>query len=94
MFIAQVSFFGPEQGGRTRPPQPGYHPQVDVGNEYTSCAIESLGQETVFEFNATYVVGLRLLFPELYADRFSIGKAVHFYEGHHLVGSGTILDIL
>jgi hypothetical protein len=92
VFIAQVRFFGPDKGGRSIPPQPGYHPQVDAGDEYTSCAIERLGEETVFEFDKTYVVRLRLLFPDFYRGRFSVGKVVHFYEGHHLVGSGTILS--
>lgn len=93
MFIAQVTFLGPDKGGRRNRPQSGYHPQIDTGGEYTSCAIESLNDETTFEFDRAYTVRLRLLFPELYRDRFVPGSAVRFYEGSHLVGYGIILEI-
>ena len=39
-------------------------------------------------------VALRLLFPDLYQDRFSVGSTVRFYEGSRLVGTGTILEVL
>jgi hypothetical protein len=93
MFIARVQFLGPDKGGRSIPPQSGYHPQVDVGGQYTSCAIESLSDEAVFAFGREHVVRLRLLFPEHYRHAFSLGGAVRFYEGHHLVGEGTILEV-
>ncbi len=93
MFVAQVTFLGPEKGGRRTRPASGYHPQVDAGGIYTSCTIESLDEEKLFEFDRAYTVKLRLLFPELYRDRFPSGSAVRFYEGSHLVGYGTILEI-
>jgi hypothetical protein len=93
MYLAQVSFLGPEKGGRLTRPQSGYHPQVDAGGAFTSCVIEGLGGETTFEFDTAYRVSLRLLFPELYHDTFSVGSTVRFYEGSHLVGTGTILAV-
>ena len=45
MVIARVRFLGPDQGGRQRPPLPGYHPQIAVRDEFTSCAIESMKDE-------------------------------------------------
>ncbi len=94
MFIASVIFFRPRHDPTDWRPRPGYHPQVDTGNEFTSCAIESLSDETVFEFEQEYTVGLRLLFPDLYRDVFSAGSTVNFYEGSRSVGTGTILDVL
>jgi hypothetical protein len=93
MFVAHVTFLGPEQGGRRTPPQTGYHPQIDAGGILTSCLIEALGDETSFAFNTVYRVRLRLLFPDDYHAAFAVGGAVRFYEGSHLVGSGTILEI-
>lgn len=94
MFRARVTFFRPEKGGRRTRPQSGYHPQIDAGGEYTSCAIESLDEETVFEFDRDYTVRLRLLFPEPYHDRFSPGGSYGFYEGSHRVGEATIVEII
>jgi hypothetical protein len=79
MFLARVTFLEPEQGGRHTPPQSGYHPQIDAGGEYTSCAIESLNEETVFEFGKEYMVRLRLLFPEFYRGRFAPGNTYGLY---------------
>lgn len=74
--------------------RPGYHPHVDVGGNFTSCAIESLGDETVFEFEQEYTVRMRLLFPDQYRDMFAVGSAVRFFECSRPVGQGIILDIL
>ena len=93
MFIALVEFLGPDKGGRNTYPESGYHPQIDTGSEFTSCAIESMNEETVFAFDTPHRVALRLLFPDLYRDRFSVGSKVQFYEGSHLVGTGTIFEI-
>lgn len=93
MFIAQVVFPGPDKGGQQTLPQSGYHPQIDAGGVYTSCVIESLGDQTTFAFDTIHRVSLRLLFPDEYLDAFAVGSDVRFYEGSHLVGSGTILEI-
>jgi hypothetical protein len=93
MFIARVMFWGHDKGGRSIPPQSGYHPQGDAGGGYTSCAIESLGTDTVFAFDREHLVSLRLLFPDRYRHLFAVGSAVRFYEGHHAVGEGTILEV-
>ena len=93
MFIARVTFLRPKVDPQGWRPRSGYHPQVDAGGVYTSCAIESLDDETEFEFDTEYTVRLRLLFPELYRDAFSVGSTVRFYEGSRPIGSGTILEI-
>ena len=93
MFVAHVTFLSPQQGGRRIPPQSGYHPQIDAGGVLTSCVIESLAEETIFAFNAVHRVSLRLLFPDEVHDAFAVGSHVRFYEGSHLVGSGTILEL-
>lgn len=94
MFIARVKFFRPQYPSGDWRPRPGYHPEVDAGGVYTSCAIERLGDETVFEFEREYTVRLRLLFPEEYREALAVGSPVHFYEGSRPVGSGTTLEIL
>jgi hypothetical protein len=94
MFVATVRFFGPERGGRRSPPQSGYRPQLHLGAEYTSSAIESLDVNIVFELEREYRVKLRPLFPEHYASALSAldpGSLVSFYEGSRLIGDGTII---
>ena len=93
MFIALVTFVGPDKGGRNSHPESGYHPQIDVGGEFTSCAIESLDNETVFAFDTPHRVVLRLLITALYRGIFSVCSAVRFYEGNHSVGTGIILEV-
>ncbi len=66
VLLADVSFIGPEHGGRSIRPQSGYHPQIEAGDAYTSCAIDSMSGETTFEFETSYRVSLRLLIPELH----------------------------
>lgn len=94
MFVANVVFIGPSSGGRDTPPQSGYHPQIKAGDEYTSCVIESLRDEVVFDFDKEHLVSLRLMFPEGHESKFSVGSSVSFFEGSHLIGSGTIVDVL
>lgn len=96
MLLAYARFFGPERGGRTIAPQTGYHPQLRLGAEYTSCAIESLDDTEVFELDREYRVKLRPLFPEHYAGALSAledGSAVSFYEGSCLIGDGIIIAV-
>jgi hypothetical protein len=93
MFVAHVTFLSPQQGGRRTPPQTGYHPQLGAGGVLTSCVIESLGDETTLAFDTVHRVRLRLLLPDRSHDAFAVGSDVCFYEGSHLVGSGTILEV-
>ncbi|HEX3272341.1 MAG TPA: hypothetical protein VHR15_16980 [Ktedonobacterales bacterium] len=93
MVIARVQFLSYEEGGRASLPSSGYHPQVAIGNEQTSCVIESLDGETTFAFDKEHLVSLRLTFPDHYLNAFAVGQAVYFYEGGHLVGSGVVLEV-
>jgi hypothetical protein len=93
LFIAIVTFLGPDKGGRRTCPESGYHPQIDAGGEYTSCIIENLDGGSSFAFDTPHRVALCLMFPDLYQDRFSAGSAIRFYEGSRLVGTGTILEV-
>jgi translation elongation factor EF-Tu-like GTPase len=93
MVVARIKFLSPDEGGRRSPPLSGYHPQLALGNEFTSCVIESLDGETVFAFHQEHRVSLRLLLPDHYPDAIAGGQSVSFYEGSHLVGSGIVLEI-
>jgi len=94
MFIAKVVFWGSEKGGRFSPPQSGFRPQIDVGSVHTSCWVESLDGKTVFEFDIEHNVMLKMLYPDEYEKKLTVGSPVHLYEGSKLIGSGRILDIL
>jgi len=50
MVITRVMFFRPHPDPGDWRPRPGYDLQVDARGVYNSCAIENLGDETVFEF--------------------------------------------
>lgn len=91
MFIAEITFFGTEKGGRHNPPQTGYHPQIDIRGIHTSCVIESLGEEEVFAFDKEHLVSLKLMFPDRYHGALNVGDAVSLYEGNRLIGTGKIV---
>lgn len=56
--------------------------------------IKSLRDELVFEFDKEHLVSLRLMFPAGHKALFSVGSTVTFFEGHRLIGSGTIVGML
>jgi hypothetical protein len=90
VFGAIITFVGPDQGGRHIPPQSGFHPQIDAGGVHTSCIVEGLSGESVFQFDVETKVLLRLMFPDEYSKHFSIGSEVRLYEGSKLIGKGKI----
>jgi hypothetical protein len=92
VYYAKIVFLDRENGGRSIPPQTGYHPQIDLGSVHTSCYVENLGTDTIFEFGCEHDVALTLMFPELYGGILSAGSPVRLYEGGKLVGSGTIIE--
>ena len=93
MILARTEFLGSDRGGRRTPPQSGFRPQIVAGDVHTSCVVENLSGEGSFEFNKEYNVALKLMFPELYEARFSVGDAVELYEGSKLIGCGAVTDI-
>jgi hypothetical protein len=93
MFVARVIFFGADKGGRYNPPQSGFHPQIDVGDGiYTSCIVESIGDDHIFSFDKEFEVLLKLIFPEQYEKNLSEGSEVRLYEGSKLIGQGKIIN--
>jgi hypothetical protein len=92
MYYAQITFFGPERGGRHVPPLSGYHPQIQLGAIMTSCVIESLAGVTVFPFDQPCEVVIRLLFPQEYDHLLQTGMHVRFFEGTKYIGAGYIRD--
>ncbi len=93
MFVAEVEFLGIARGGRTTPPQSGFRPQIEAGDVHTSCVVEAMDGESVFEFDKEYRVLLRMLYPEEYGTRLSIGSRVRLFEGSRLIGQGRIIDV-
>jgi hypothetical protein len=89
--LAALTFWDTQRGGRQRPPLNGFRPHLKVGDEFTSCKIESIDGVEVFEFEQEFNVQLTLMFPELYSDTFHVGDAVNFYEGSRQIASGTIV---
>ena len=91
-FKAELSFLPEQDGGRLSPPCSGYRPQIQIGEESTSCKVESDDVE-VFELGEIYVVGLTLMFPERYLHRLSRGDRVVLLEGDRKVAAGRILEL-
>lgn len=91
--LANIVFFSREHGGRFTPPESGFHPQIQIGEEYTSCKIDRIGYEKTFSFNMLVKVNLTLLLPEIYFQRLYEGLSFEIFEGAHHIGSGTVLKL-
>ncbi len=94
MFKAKICFLGPEAGGRHTPPMPGYGPQLQLGEIFTSCIIHSTDAVVVFEFNRPYDVTITLRFPDEYGHLLPLLDTVRLFEGARLVGMGYLLPPL
>lgn len=92
-FRARLVFFDESAGGRLSPPLPGYRPQIELGEELTSCTITAK-DTAVFEFNTPHIVELSLMFPDRYLSFLEKGDQVVLREGSRKVGEGTILELL
>lgn len=89
MYKARVTFWG--DGGRSKPPHTGYHPQIKIGSVFTSCIIDAAPGTSVFAFDKEYEVKLRLMSPELCGERLHVGDQTHFFEGSKQVASGVVI---
>jgi hypothetical protein len=96
---ALLRFLSEAEGGRSAPPQSGYHPQVKVGSFQTSCRIESVSPpDVVFAFGIVYEVELRLMFESeveiltgnRMAELFPVGTKLEFFEGSRKVAEGQV----
>lgn len=94
-FLARVVFFNLEQGGRPTPPQSGFHPQLELEQEYTSWTVESVvdGVETM-PFDIEHEVRLIPLFPERVGASLAPGDEVRLFEGSRLIGKGIVTNVL
>jgi hypothetical protein len=90
--LAKITFRGPQRGGRNTPPQTGVRPTVRLGDEFTSCKIESTEGVEVFEFDREYNVRLTLFFPDKYQSRLHTCDDLNFYEGAKQVANGKIVS--
>jgi hypothetical protein len=54
--------------------------------------MERRGYETVFDLDPACRVSWWLPFPDYSQAVFTVGTALRFYEGSHLVGTGNVLQ--
>lgn len=93
MFLAKVTFWGQEKGGRLTPPQSGFRPQIQAGDVHTSCTVTSVDDTIIiFNFNKLTSVYLKLMYPDEYGDKLVVGDKVRLFEGNKQIAEGTILE--
>ena len=92
-FKAEVVFKHEKDGGRLSPPRSGYRPQLEIGDELTSCTISD-EMDSVYDFGLIHEVVLSLQFPDRYAHQLKEGDPLVFREGSKKIGEGRISTIL
>jgi hypothetical protein len=87
---ARIRFLTPSEGGKNILPRDGYHPQLKLGDFYTSCYVRRVdGQDDDwFELGKDYEVRLELLFPKDHAGLVPDTGECELYEDNHLVARG------
>ncbi len=94
MFLAEVTFWGPDNDGRINPPESGFHPQLHVDDILTSCLIESTDKDLkYFRFNIPYEVILSPMLLDVCKRKLTEGSEVIIFEGNKKIGEGKILLI-
>ena len=90
---ARIRFLTTAEGGRKTSPRAGtYHPQLKLGDVYSSCFVRTAdGQAEELELGKEYDIQLELLFPEHYGDFVQDAVECELYEGNHLVARGRFL---
>ena len=95
MYAAQITFWGQEKGGRLSPPQPGFRPQLEIGEVRTSCIVSTDDYSvTMFEFDEKYEVKLGLLHQDHYGNVLAVGDSVRLFEGNKQIAEGTITQVI
>ncbi len=89
---AKVTFLTSSSGGRRTAPESGVHPQIKLGEVYSSCVVTSTKGLTVFPLGDEVDVEIRPMFPEVVGEAFSRLTLVELYEGSRLVAVGTFTD--
>jgi len=95
MYAAQVRFWGQDKDGRFSPPQPGFRPQLEIGEVHTSCTVSTDDSSvTMFEFDVEYEVKLELLHQEHYGNVLAVGDYVRLFEGNKQIAEGTVTQVI
>ena len=94
-FIAELTYFTTEQGGRKTPATSGYRPQVkfDFNEKQTS------GQQTFIDKEIVYpgdkvLAKIKVLSPHFFADNLEDGMKFEFREGATIIGIGELKNII
>lgn len=94
-FIAKLHYYTTEQGGRKTPANSGYRPQVkfDFSDFQTSGQQKFIGTDMVYP-GETITAQITILSPSFFQNKLSVGLGFEFREGHKVIGTGKILEIL
>ena len=94
-FIAELTYFTTEQGGRKTPARSGYRPQVkfDFSESQTS------GQQTFIDKEIVYpgekvLAKIKVISPHFFSDSLEEGMKFEFREGARIIGIGELKNII
>ncbi len=89
---AKVTFLTTTSGGRRTAPASGVHPQIKMGEIYSSCVVNSTRGLTTFPLGEEVDVEIKPMFPEAVGETFAGLALVELYEGSRLVAVGVFTD--
>ena len=94
-FIAELTYFTKEQGGRSSPVVSGYRPQVkfDFEKRQTSGHQKFIGTKMVYP-GETELAQITFISPEFFENKLEPGMEFDFREGHIVVGIGIVREII
>jgi len=86
---ATVRFLTTDEGGRTTPAEPGVHPQLKLGEIFTSCTVQPVTPVPAFQPGTAYDVKIEIPFWNEYGELFRQSDPVELFEGSRLIARGT-----
>jgi translation elongation factor EF-Tu-like GTPase len=94
-FIAVLTYYTEEQGGRHTPAKSGYRPQVKFpfSDMQTSGQQIFIGKDIVSP-GETMEARMKILSPEFFAGCLTEGMEFEFREGQNVIGTGKIKQII
>jgi Elongation factor Tu C-terminal domain len=94
-FIATLTYFTPEQGGRSQPAFSGYRPQI----KFSFSNMMTSGQQTFIDRKVVYPgdtveAEIKVLSVDLFANQLKERMKFDFREGSAIIGTGQIKHII
>ncbi|NVK27763.1 MAG: hypothetical protein HWE14_06950 [Flavobacteriia bacterium] len=94
-FIAELTYFSTEEGGRKAPALSGYRPHLEFDHspgKLTTGSQRFIGKEWI-EPGQTIEAEITMVRPEFFFGKIKVGDTFNFGEGARVMGAGVVKSV-